>query len=131
MRIRSMVAGLAAAAALVAPLSACSSATPAHVSVTKFASDISTPNMVLLDVRTPAEFAAGHIAGAINIDVEASDFGDRISKLDESAHYAVYCRSGSRSAIAVQKMSSDGFKHVEDLSGGLLAWAAAGEPITQ
>lgn len=54
----------------------------------------------VIDVRTPAEFAAGHIAAALNIPVEASDFGARISQLDPEEAYLVYCRTGRRSAIA-------------------------------
>jgi phage shock protein E len=81
----------------------------------------------VIDVRTPAEFGAGHIAGAENIDVEASDFKDRIAALDPKAPYLVYCRSGRRSAIAAQQMVDAGFADVVD-AGGMDALVAAGAP---
>jgi phage shock protein E len=81
----------------------------------------------VIDVRTPAEFAAGHIAGAQNIDVEASDFKDRIATLDPKAPYLVYCRSGRRSAIAAQQMVDAGFAEIVD-AGGMDALVAAGAP---
>ncbi len=82
---------------------------------------------VVIDVRTPAEYAAGHIAGAQNIDVEAADFATKIAPLDKGAAYLVYCRSGRRSAIAADQMASAGFKDVVD-GGGMDALVAAGAP---
>jgi phage shock protein E len=83
---------------------------------------------MVIDVRTPAEFAAGHVAGAINIDVEASDFGAKISELDPADPYLVYCRSGRRSAIAADTMAEAGFTDIVD-AGGLEPLAEAGAPI--
>lgn len=62
----------------------------------------------VIDVRTAAEFAAGHVAGAINFDVEAGDFEGQIATLDSSGVYLVYCRSGRRSAIAAATMEAAG-----------------------
>lgn len=77
MPIRKLLTGLlgfTAAAAVVAALAACSpSPGPMHVSVSEFATAASSPQVVVVDVRTPQEFAAGHLARAINIDVNASD----------------------------------------------------------
>ena len=81
----------------------------------------------VIDVRTPSEFAAGHIAGARNIDVEAADFGTRIAELDRNAPYLVYCRSGRRSAIAADQMKQAGFTDVLD-AGALTDLVAAGAP---
>ena len=64
---------------------------------------------VILDVRTPEEFAAGHLPGAINIDVESSDFADRVAGLDESTETLVYCRTGNRSGVATDEMADLGF----------------------
>ena len=83
----------------------------------------------VIDVRTPEEFAAGHIEGAVNIDVNTPDFDQRVSALDTSETYAVYCRSGNRSAVATQLMSQQGFTSVYDLSGGIIAWEDAGLPV--
>ena len=82
---------------------------------------------VVIDVRTPAEYAAGHIAGAQNIDVEAADFGTRISALDKKASYLVYCRSGRRSAIAADQMAAAGFTDIVD-GGAMADLVAAGAP---
>lgn len=87
------------------------------------------PEVVLLDFRTPAEFAEGHLAKAVNIDVEAPDFEAKVIQLDRSKRYAVYCRSGRRSAIAMDKMAALGFASIVDLGGGITAWEAAGHPV--
>lgn len=87
-----------------------------------FATTITQPGVVILDVRTPAEFNAGHIFGAINIDVEDPAFASNIAKLDKTADYAVYCRSGNRSSIAANQMKDAGFTSLTTLSGGLLSW---------
>ena len=82
---------------------------------------------VVIDVRTPTEFAAGHIAGAQNIDVEAADFASRIASLDKKASYLVYCRSGRRSAIAADQMAAAGFTDIVD-GGAMADMVAAGAP---
>lgn len=83
---------------------------------------------VIVDVRTPAEFAAGHVAGALNIDVEAADFDARISELEKDDDYLVYCRSGRRSALAAERMAAAGFSDIVD-AGGLEPLADAGALI--
>ncbi len=77
----------------------------------------------VIDVRTPAEFDEGHVEGAVNIDVTAPDFDDRLAE----ASYVVYCRSGSRSADAVARMRDAGFTDVVD-GGGLGDMEDAGYP---
>ena len=84
--------------------------------------------MTLLDVRTPEEFAAGHIAGAENIDFYAADFADRIDALDQGESYVVYCHTGNRSGQATALMADKGFASVTDVDGGIEAWTAAGLP---
>jgi phage shock protein E len=77
-----------------------------------------------VDVRTPDEYASGHVPGALNLDVQAPDFRTRAAQLDRSKRYLVYCRSGNRSAQAVAAMRELGLD-VED-GGGLVDMAAAG-----
>ena len=86
---------------------------------------IAAGDVTVIDVRTPEEFAAGHVAGATNINVESADFGDRIEALDASDAYVVYCRSGRRSAFAADLMKQARFTDVAD-AGGLDALIAAG-----
>jgi phage shock protein E len=81
----------------------------------------------VIDVRTPGEYAAGHIAGAQNIDVEAADFTSKIASLDKKAAYLVYCHSGRRSAIAADEMAKAGFTDIVD-GGGMADLVAAGAP---
>jgi rhodanese-related sulfurtransferase len=85
-------------------------------------------SLTVIDVRTGDEFAAGHIEGAVNIDVEAGDFTERIAALDPGAAYMVYCRSGRRSAIAASAMKDAGFTRLYDL-GGVEDWTALGLPL--
>ena len=86
------------------------------------------PDVRLIDVRTPKEYAGGHISGAENIDVKAADFAERIK--DIKGTVAVYCRSGKRSLNAAKQLAELGFK-VYDLTGGILAWQKAGKPTTK
>lgn len=97
---------------------------------TEFRSAIAEPGVVVVDVRTPEEFAAGHLPDAVNIDVEAASFDSAIADLDPSVTYAVYCRSGNRSQVAVDKMRAAGIDDVFHLEGGIVAWQAAGGEVT-
>lgn len=122
------VAGAAALAGLLL-LAGCSGSTGAsaqQLAPRDFATAVQQPGTVVLDVRTPAEYAAGHLPGAVNIDVQAADFASRIQALDKKAAYAVYCHSGRRSAAAAAQMSDAGFSQVVDLDGGIQAWQQSG-----
>ncbi len=101
-----------------------------HLDTAAFAASSQRAGTVLLDVRTPEEFASGHLAGSVNLDYEG-DFVAGLADLDPNVEYAVYCRSGNRSAGAVSAMVDAGFTRVYDLSGGILAWQAdGGEVVT-
>lgn len=88
------------------------------------------PNFVLLDVRTAAEFAAGHIAGAENLDVRSGTFADDIAAYDKSKTYLVYCLGGVRSGEATDIMSGQGFTKLYDMVDGYSGWTSAGLPTT-
>lgn len=80
----------------------------------------------VVDLRPPDAFAAGHVAGAINIDATAPDFDDRVAGLDEGVVYLVYARTKELSAPAADDMVSAGIERVVDAGGfGLLALAGA------
>lgn len=81
-----------------------------------------TPELVILDVRTPDETAEGMIDGAIEIDYKSDDFEKKVAQLDRNKTYLVYCRSGSRSNKAAQLMAKLGFTDLYLLSGGYLEW---------
>jgi rhodanese-related sulfurtransferase len=110
-------------------LTGCGGTGATNLSATEFQKKISEPGVVILDVRTAGEFMGGHIAKAINIDVEGMTFDGDIAKLDKSATYAVYCHSGRRSGIAVGKMKDAGFKNLFNLTNGVLDWQGAGLPL--
>lgn len=78
---------------------------------------------IILDVRTKAEFNAGNIKNAINIDVTDISFATKINELDKSKKYLVYCRSGARSLRACSAMCDAGFKEVFNLSNGFMGWS--------
>ena len=88
-------------------------------------------DFVVLDVRTPQEFAAGHIAGAVNIDYYSPAFREELSRLEKDKTYFVYCRTGHRSGEAVKIMKQLGFKKIYELRGGIVQWQAAGLPLTR
>ncbi|SDB81757.1 Rhodanese-related sulfurtransferase [Raineyella antarctica] len=96
---------------------------------TQWISASSKPGVVVVDVRTPQEYAAGHVKDAINVDVESPDFATRIAGLDKATSYAVYCQSGRRSALATKAMQDAGFTSITNLKGGIGDLAAAGAPI--
>ncbi|MDO8392702.1 MAG: rhodanese-like domain-containing protein [Actinomycetota bacterium] len=86
--------------------------------------------LTIIDVRTPAEFAEGHLEGAVNADVQGGQFSAFLAGLDKGAAYVVYCRSGNRSAVAAQAMIDAGFTEVYDL-GGIVDLQAAGYSVVQ
>ena len=81
---------------------------------------------VVLDVRSPEEFAKGHVPGALNIDINAPGFASRVAGFDKSKPILVNCHAGSRGAIAAAELARLGFKTVCNLEGGLAAWEKAG-----
>lgn len=101
----------------------------ADMDVEAFSNFIGEDDVQLVDVRTPEEYAEGHIAGAKNINVYDSDFIDTAFKsLDKSKPVAVYCRSGKRSAEAAHKLSEKGY-NVTNLNGGIIVWMKDKQPV--
>lgn len=88
------------------------------------------PDAPIIDVRTPEEYAKGHLVNAKNFNWNGTDFDKQISTLDKSKPVFVYCLSGGRSSSAAKKMRSEGFKEVYELNGGIMKWRAAGLPET-
>lgn len=90
-----------------------------------------TPGAVLVDVRTPEEYAEGHLKSSINIDIRNASFATEIATLDKSKTYFVYCRSGNRSAQAVAQMKAIGIEHIYDMLGGVSSNKGQLELITE
>ncbi|WP_051513286.1 rhodanese-like domain-containing protein [Microbacterium sp. C448] len=120
--LRSLGGGLALAA--VAALLAGCAASPSGA-VVELGADT-----VVVDVRTPTEFASGHLEDAVNIDFQSSEFASQISELDEDLDYVVYCQTGNRSAQAVAQMKEQGLS-VQDAGGVDEAAQATGLEIVR
>jgi rhodanese-related sulfurtransferase len=131
--MKKAVALAVAAIASVGLLAGCSTSNEAtkKVDPVEFSEVIAEPGVIILDVRTPEEFNAGHIENAININVADSNFSSEVSKLDKNATVAVYCRSANRSAVATKEMAELGFTDMYDMQGGIIDWEAAGGPVVQ
>ena len=110
-------------------LTGCGSSDSTNLGAQEFQAKASEPGVVVLDVRTGGEYAAGHIANAINIDVEGMTFDGDIKSLDKDAKYAVYCQSGRRSVNAIKKLQDAGFTNLFNLENGILDWQGAGLPV--
>jgi rhodanese-related sulfurtransferase len=87
------------------------------------------PEIVVIDVRTPEEFAAGHIKGAKNIDFTTADFKAKLSELDRGVTYLMHCQSGGRSGNAMPVFERLKFESVIHLNTGFLDWADSGQPV--
>ena len=93
------------------------------VSVDEFAKVIADNQVQLIDTRTEAEFNEGHIPGAINIDVNESDFEAKVGqKIDKPRPIALYCRGGRRSTIAAERIVALGYDDITELNTGFLSW---------
>jgi rhodanese-related sulfurtransferase len=126
--VKKLIASFAALI-LLAGCSSTGSATTVNLNVSEFSQKITEPDVIILDVRTPEEFASGHIEGALNIDFNSGDFANEITRLNPSENYAIYCRSGSRSGQAASIMHKAGFHDVSNLNGGVIDWTNAGLPL--
>ncbi|MDR3460317.1 MAG: rhodanese-like domain-containing protein [Verrucomicrobiae bacterium] len=99
------------------------------LTVDEFARMAGDKQNVILDVRTPEEYQAGHIAGAVNLDVSAADFQAKAAALDRSKTYLVHCASGVRSVRACNKLNQLDFPNLYNLPGGFRAWVKAGQAV--
>lgn len=95
-----------------------------------FKAEVAKGTALLLDVRTPSEYAGGHIAGSTNIDWTAADYEARFAKLDPKTPVLVYCHSGGRSEQAQEYLVEKGFT-VTNLTGGFADWKKAGYPVAK
>jgi rhodanese-related sulfurtransferase len=109
-------------------ISSCNSQTSKTIKtidVSVFAKEIKmTKNPQILDVRTPEEFAEGHIDKAVNVDWLGDHFVKDAEKFDKKKPVFVYCKSGRRSLKASEKLEELGFKNIYNLDGGYLKWTS-------
>lgn len=120
-RLWKSLAALLVAVGLIAGVTACSSAAPVDM----------TNVTAVIDVRTPSEYAAGHLQGAQLMDIQGSAFQSQIAKLDKNGTYVVYCKSGNRAGQAVTAMQAIGIKNVTNAGSLDQAAKATGLPIVK
>lgn len=120
-RLAKLLVALLVGVGIVAGVTACSS--PAKVDMSNVTS--------VIDVRTPAEFASGHLQGAVNIDIQAANFSTQIAKLDKNGTYVIYCKSGNRAGQAITQMQSMGFTKLTNAGSVADASKATGLPVVQ
>lgn len=108
---------------------ACGQGNFENTDVKGFATLMENPEVVILDVRTAAEYAEGHLEGALHMDQGQDDFMEKAKALPKDKKIAVYCRSGRRSANAAGRLGAEGYQCV-NLKGGINAWKDAGKPVT-
>ena len=121
-------------AILLLVLSACTNGqnTNFGLNVNEFNNKLNqTPNAQLIDVRTPGEYADGHLTNALNFDWNGAAFETQIKNLDKQKPVFVYCLSGGRSGSAAAKMRNEGFAAVYEMNGGMMKWRAAALPETK
>jgi rhodanese-related sulfurtransferase len=86
-------------------------------------------DFIILDIRTPEEYESGHLENAINIDFYSDSFQQELARLDKKKTYLEYCRSGGRSARALDLMKDLGFTEVYNMKGGITSWRENGYPV--
>ncbi|MFN4299790.1 MAG: rhodanese-like domain-containing protein [Thermaurantimonas sp.] len=115
------IKGLAEVSMLVV-LAACSNnvsqTSHADIDATTFDAWRQSPNVLVLDVRTPDEYAAGHVDGALNVDYYSPDFEQQLKNLPKKDTVLVYCASGRRSSNSVDALKKAGFSYIANLEGG-------------
>ncbi|MCX5786622.1 MAG: rhodanese-like domain-containing protein [Elusimicrobia bacterium] len=105
---------------------------PVNIAPEEAKNFIELRNPTVIDIRTPDEYAAGHLEKVnMNLDYYAPDFKDQLAKLDKNVKYLIYCRSGGRSGKTLVMMKDMGFTEAHDIAGGINAWIAAGYPIVK
>lgn len=105
------------------------SASQLTLSPQAFSDSITRRDVLLLDVRTPEEFAGGHIHGAVNIDYNNPDFKSNIRQLDNNQPVYIYCLAGKRSESSMELLAEAGFQEIYNLDGGTLKWISEGRPM--
>lgn len=94
-------------------------------------SNRNNPDFVIIDIRTPEEFAEGYIEGAINIDYYSETFEDELDSIDKNKMYLIYCEWGNRSGATLATMEGLKFMEVYDIKSGIEAWLTEGLPVVK
>ena len=124
--LRSFAAALACLVLLVAV-----QVSAKDISVKEAAAIVQNPpqELTIVDVRTPAEFREGHIAGAVNMDFFGASFDSQILTLPKDKPVLLYCRTGNRSAGAYDALEKEGITNILHMNQGITGWQQAGMPV--
>ena len=114
---------------MIGALDAMGSGLPARQFKSMLEKNQAADDLILLDIRTPEEFANGRIRGAKLIDYYSSEFVERLKKLDRNKTYLIYCRSGNRTGRSLAIFKRLGFGKVYQLEGGLIGWVKERYPL--
>jgi len=117
--VKKLLTAIALVFGVTLGVTACASAEPVAL----------TEETIIIDVRTPGEFATGYLENAVNIDVQSPDFIAQVSELDPDATYYIYCRSGNRSGVAISQMTNLGFTDMKNGGSVQQASDSTGIPI--
>lgn len=129
--MKTFIIGMASVAIML--LAACTGSSQSqetqNLEPAAFAQKLKEQPGVVLDVRTPEEYAEGHLPNAQLLNFYDEQFREKLEQLDKNKTYYVYCRSGGRSSRAVALMREMGFQRVYNLEGGIMQWQAAKLPV--
>ena len=106
-------------------------AEPAHVDGKGATAMVQEKKVTVLDVRSPEEYAEGHIDQAVNLDFLDDSFESKVAKLDKAKPYLVHCAGGGRSTNSLEVFKKLGFTNITHLDGGLKAYTKAGGAVTK
>lgn len=95
------------------------------------AAEAANTNFIIIDVRTPGEYAQSYISNAVNVNYNDAAFSELISEFDRGGMYLIYCKAGSRSAKALEVMRGLEFREVYNMNGGITAWIEAVLPVVK
>ena len=84
-------------------------------------------HLFVLDVRTPAEYAEGHVPGAVNVPHD--QVVSRLAEIPKDKDVVLYCRSGRRAGLAADVLAAHGYSRLSHLEGDMQAWTEAGRPV--
>jgi rhodanese-related sulfurtransferase len=113
-------------------VTACTTVNEKAISVIEFKAIVDAQECIIVDVRTPDEFMAGHIVGAASIDIYSEEFEHRFRFMDTAQCMALYCKGGSRSDQALHILETElGFTNLVHLQGGINAWENEGYELVK
>ncbi len=114
-------------AAVTAPATAAAVAAPMSQEALLQHQSQHPDHLYVLDVRTPQEYADGHVPGAVNVPYD--QLASRLAEVPKDKDVVLYCKSGRRAGIAADVLAANGYKRLSHLEGDMNAWVEKGRPV--